>query len=180
MTYIPYLEVKFRNIIFFLLIAVLTSCGEGAFLDFNKKSKEDATIHYFLTVSEDATFDHISFSFALARAHRKELNQVRTVYLDQAQLNFDLSTPEKIYLGSSTIEPESISGYDLSLGNFKLGGGSEVTDLSLIGISCYSDFQFKPEEGDELDIIFILDVSKSVILDSAGQNWINPKFEIQK
>lgn len=170
----------YKNLLFCLIIVFLTSCDKETLFDFNKKSKEDARINYFFTTSKDSSFDQISFTFDYARAHRSQLNQIRTVYLDQSPLNFYLKNPEKIYLGSSTIEAETITGYDLTISSFKLRKGSEIFKLGQIEVTFYKDFELLPKEGEELDIIFFLDLANTITLDSAGRNWIKPKVEILK
>lgn len=171
---------KFKILSIFLLGISLSGCEDGAFLGKDKGRKQDATINYFITTTSESPFREISFQFDYARAHKSQLNQIRTVYLNPTVVNIDLMNPEKVYLGSSTIEPELITGYDFGLGNFSVETGSEILELNLLGFNVYTDFQLEPMEGDEMEVTFVLDVDESITLDSAGQNWIRPQFVDQE
>jgi len=171
---------KLKILSIFLLGILLAACEDGRFLANDRGRKQDATIHYFITTSSESPFTEISFQFSYARAHKSQLNQIRTVYLNPTEVNVDLGNPEKVYLGSSTIEPELITGYDFGLGNFSVETGSETLDLNLLGFNFYTDFHLEPMEGEELEVTFVLDMDESIRLDSAGQNWIKPKFKVQE
>jgi len=161
-----------KNLPIILLAILLISC--------NKDEKEDATINYYLTTTSDTTYQRIFFQFDYTRAHRQQNNGIRTVYLDPTQVDFDLSGPEEVFLGSLTIEPEKINGYDFGLGQFRVVKGNDTLQLvQPFRFDDYTAFPLEPSEGEELNVNFILDVEASIVLDSAGQNWIKPQVKIE-
>jgi|AntRauTorckE5430_2_1112549.scaffolds.fasta_scaffold13214_1 hypothetical protein len=160
-----------KNLPILFLAVLLISCG--------KDEKEDVTINYYLTTTSDTTYKRIFFQFDYTRAHRQENSVIRTVYLDPMQVDFDLSNPEEVFLGSSAIEQEKINGYDFGLGQFRVVNGNDTLELvQPFGFDDYTTFPLEPSEGEELNVTFILDVEASIVLDSAGQNWIKPQVKI--
>lgn len=158
-----------------ILFLSLFSCME--------EENEDATINYFLTTTGTTEFKQVLLQFGHTRAHQQQPNQNRTivtVYLDPKQVEFDLSKPEPVFLGASEIGPKEIIGYDFGLWNFKLIGEKDTLDLAQSFYhDDYSSFPFEPTMGEELNVTFVLDLDASLVLDSAGQNWIKPRILIQ-
>lgn len=161
-----------KNLSILLLAIIFISC--------DKNEKEDATINYYLTTTSETAFDEISFQFEYTRAYRQQKNEIRTIYLDPIQVEFDLNSPTEVFLGSSKIEPVSIDGYDFGFSQFDVVIGADTLALNpLSGFDNYADFPSTPSEGGEIDITFTLDVDASIVLDSAGQNWIRPLITIE-
>lgn len=160
-----------------------TSCGlekeEFDFKDF-ETNQNNVLINYYLTVISTEEFDSISFSFLYTRAFLNN-SVIRNVYLDPKEINVRLNRKELISLGSSSIEPLFIEGYDFGFSQFRLRKDNRTIDQFVWGFDeAFAKAEFTPMEGDTLDIHFELDVDASIVLDSAGKNWITPKVKLKR
>lgn len=161
-----------KNLSIIFLAILLISC--------NKYEKEEATINYYLTATSDTTYSRIFFQFDATRAHRKQNSEVRSVYLDYRPVGFNLGNPEELFMGSSTVEAENIDGYSFLLEEFSVVRGNDTLELVRpYGYRGYTAFPISLSDGEELNVTFTLDVEASVVLDSAGQNWIKPQMRIE-
>ena len=161
-----------KTLLLIFMATLLINCG--------KDERTDATINYHLTTKSDTTYRRISFEFDYTRAHRQQNREIRTVYLDPKRVSFDLSNPDIIFLGSSTIEPENINGFDFGFGEFSVVKGEDTLELvQPVGYDDFAAFQLEPLERAVINVTFILDVDASLVLDSAGQNWIKPQVIIE-
>lgn len=159
-------------IILLIVLIVFSRC--------NKDEKIDAIINYYITTNTDTIYQNISFDVNFLRAYRQQNNEIRSVNIAPTRVSFDLSLPERVFLGSSNIEPGKITGYDYSFGNFRLVKGEDTISLiQLSSMTSFIDFEMSPSEGQVLDITFIMDVQSSLVIDSAGQNWIRPQITIE-
>lgn len=160
-----------RLILFALCtMALLCRCG--------RQEEPHANIHYYLTTTADSSFDQLTFLFEYTRAHRH--NEIRSVYLDPVWAKFDLNRPQTVYLGASTIETEPIKGYDFGLANAQIVKGKDTIPLkSQITFNDFSAFALLPSAQQEIHLTFLLDVDASVVMDSAGHDWMKPKFIIE-
>lgn len=153
-----------------LLSVLLLSCI--------RPEKDHATIHYYFTTTPDTTYKQLSFLFDFTRAHRTD--EVRAVYLDSKVLSFTLNRPATYYLGESTIEPEVINGYDFGLYDFEVVKGSDTLPLSTqYNFSNFAPKYIPPAPQQEIHLTFVLDVAASIVLDSAGQDWMKPRISVE-
>lgn len=146
--------------------------------DPSPKYAGDATVAYYFSAKPSASYDVVSFSFHYTRAYMD--NAIRTVYLDQKDVLISLNTPEPVILGASNIESETVNGYNLSLSGFKVIDGTDTLLLSVP--PSYNDYYaagFSLDKGELKSLTFELDVEASLLLDSAGKNWIKPKFKLK-
>lgn len=142
-----------------------------------RPEKDHANIHYYFTTTSDTTFEQLSFLFDFTRAHRNEA--VRSVYLDAKLLSFDLDRPKTYYLGESSIEPEAIIGYDFGLYDFQVVNGTDTTSLKTqYNFSDFAPKNISPVPQQEIHLTFVLDAAASIVLDSAGQDWMKPRIGI--
>lgn len=161
-----------KNLLIFCILFILFACEVN--------EKQEATINYYLTSTSHKTYEYISFQFDHTRAHRNQMNEIRTVYLDPKKVNFDLSDPDKISLGSSTIEPEVINGYNFGFSSFNIIKQNDTIELAQpFGYNNYTEFSLEPSEAANIDVTFILDINTSIVLDSAGKDWIKPRIIIK-
>lgn len=163
-----------KKLAILVLTTFMASCAE--------KEPENAEINYSLSVKSSEEFESMSFTFEFTRAHRhaEDANgEIRTVYLDPLDIEAQLDETRNFPLGSSEIEPEPIEGYDFGLTEFTLTKDSSL--INLLTPFAYDDFSaagFEPQPGEVIHVTFILDTDKSVVLDSAGENWILPSIEV--
>jgi len=171
-----------RYIYLFILI-VCTSCKleqEESDLKNFETDQKNVLINYYLTVTPTDRFDSLSFSFLYTRAFQN-YTAIRTVYLDPKDIYVRLDKEETISLGSSTIEPLFIEGYDFGLSQFRLRKDNGTIDQFIWGFDeAFAKAEFTPVMGDTLNIYFKFDVDASIVLDSAGKNWITPKIKLER
>ena len=158
-----------RNILFLLFVVCGVSCSN---------EPEDATIQYHFIVKNPGVYQSVDFSFLYTRAHTGE-NVIRTVYLPSKDMSFRLDEQFAYFIGSSIIEPEEIVGYDLLLGNFTIMESNQLRSLKTpVTFREYAKADIIPEPGKVLNLYFELDLASSVVLDSAGTDWILPRISI--
>ncbi len=162
---------------------ICTSCEleqeESVLKDFETNQK-NVLINYYLTVIPTDKFDSLSFSFLYTRAFQN-YTAIRTVYLEPKDIDVSLNKKETISLGSSSIEPLFIEGYDFGFSQFRLRKDNRTIDQFIWGFDeAFAKAAFTPVMGDTLDIYFEFDVDASIVLDSAGKNWITPKIKLER
>lgn len=163
-----------KKLAIFLLPVLLISCA--------KDEPQQAQVNYFLSVEPTTEYDYLDFTFMYTRAHRLVEGgtpEIRSVYLDPKMMSIALNEENRFRLGSSEIEPIPIEGYDFGLSAITVTKGQQSFKLEK---SVYFDdvarANITPAPGETLNVIFQLDVASSVVLDSAGQDWLNPRFEV--
>lgn len=90
-----------------------------------KEDEVEATVvNYYISATESSKFDRVLFTFDHTRAIRE--NEIRTFYLDPKDIILNLSDPDDVFLGSLTIEPIKVKGYDFGFSDFKVTKSGET------------------------------------------------------
>lgn len=161
-----------KNLSILALLMLLLGCSDA--------ERDDATINYSITALPDSTINQFFCTFLYTRAHH-ENNSIHTVYLDEKPINFNLTNPIPISLGSSTIEPEKITGFDFGLEDaFVIKNNDTFQLVETYWFDDFSAFNLSPTKNEEINLNFIIDVNASILLDSAGKNWIKPKIMVER
>ena len=149
------------------LLVLLASCA---------KSPEYVNIAYNITASDSSAYDRAAFKFTYVRAWTGS-NVISSVYVESQNINLNLSSPQPHFLGTSGLTPTFIHGYDFYFENFMLIKGNDTLHLDWPdGSWPFSETSIDLNDGQDRTITFELDIDKSIILDSAGSNWISPKI----
>ncbi|WP_421753927.1 hypothetical protein [Croceimicrobium sp.] len=166
----------FKNLLLLgSLFILLSACSK-------EEESKSATLHYYFELStEDSETRLVEFDFQYMRAHRSDPREIRSVYLDPGFVQISNQERQKHYIGASSIEAQFIDAYDISLSGFRLIRPNDTLELRLLNspqdqIPC----NIQPDKGDNLDLYFDLNLDRSLILDSAGFNWIRPQFQIRR
>ncbi len=144
------------------LIPVLFSCSD---------SIEQATVEYYITASQSNNYENLQITFDYARAYvpgdDPGSTAIRTVYLDSQQLSLALDgLQEPVFLGTSTIEPGKILGYDFSFSSISvLKNGNEI-------VLRYKDYnesnkvekEIRLTPGEVRKVVFEIVTDESVVL----------------
>ena len=164
---------------FVILAIVASSCNrDSGEEDWTIQDPSNVLINYYFSVKPFGEYTSLSFSFNHLKAD--QLGQTyRTVYLDPASVRLAESF-NKIGLGSSLIEPIAITGFSFGSSQFVVSKGNDTIPLILNESSIDVDTELTFEGPDTLDITFELDLQASVVLDSAGVNWIIPQINVLK
>ncbi len=156
-----------KKIFIAMLALLMIGCTEDV--------PENATINYKMVVMPSQNFDFAQFTFEYTRAHRivEDNKGIRTVYLDPKEVETSLAQNQTFALGSSEIEPEPINGFDFGFSPFTVVQNQDT--ILLNQPSRFDDFtaaSLSPSPGQTINVTFQLDLDASVVLDSAGENWI--------
>jgi hypothetical protein len=101
----------------------------------------------------------------------------RTVFFEPVVISTAKNQQYGVHLGAHLIEPIDIKGFSISASRFVILEGSDTIEL-LINDLIYAETDLIFERQDTLDITFELDLKSSVVLDSLGVDWINPKVNV--
>jgi hypothetical protein len=163
----------------FAIGMLLCSCRDAMIeKEISRVESNNCLINYYFSVKPFGEYSHLSFSLNYLRAD--QLGTIyRTVYLDPSKINISNSQQHWISLGSSAIEPLAVKGFSFGATQFYVHKGNEVIPLVMHNfINVNTDFDLKRQ--DTLDITFELDLQSSVVLDSAGVNWMIPRIKVVK
>ncbi|MGB3852653.1 MAG: hypothetical protein WA958_21995 [Tunicatimonas sp.] len=168
-----------RIFVFVILAIVASSCNsDSGEEDWITQDPSNVLINYYFSVKPFGEYNSLAFSFNNLRADQLGLTY-RTVYLDPASIQMAESF-SRIGLGSSLIEPIAITGFSFGSSQFVVSKGNDTIPLILNESSFDVASELTFEGPDTLDITFELDLQASVVLDSAGIDWIIPKVNVLK
>lgn len=157
---------------------IVCACRDATTEDFNSVEDDNSLINYFFEVKSFGEYDYLTFSFNYLNAD--QLGRFyRTVYLHPKKISIANSQQHRINLGASTIEPLPIKGYSFGASQFYVHKRNEVIPLVLNDFM-YAEADLDVVKQDTLDIIFELDLESSIVLDSAGVDWLIPKINVVK
>jgi len=166
----------------FILFAIgimLCSCNDSTIEEELKVIESDNSfITYYFSVKSFGQYDRLSFSFNDLRADQLG-KYYRTVYLEPNKISIGNNEQHRINLGPSTIEPLKIEGFSFGATQFYVHKGAEVIPL-IMNDFIYVKTDLDIGKKDTLHITFELDLPSSVVLDSAGINWMIPKIHVVK
>ncbi len=138
----------------------------------------NSLINYYFSVKPFGEYSNLSFSFNYLRADQLG-TRFRTVYINPDRINIANGQHHRISLGSSAIEPLTIKGFSFGATQFSVHKGNEVIPLVMHDfMNVKTDLDLNRQ--DTLDITFELDLQSSVVLDSAGVNWMIPRIKVVK
>ena len=161
-------------------IGLLVCSCRDSFIEkeISQVESHNCLINYYFSVKPFGGYSHLSFSFNYLRAD--QLGTIyRTVYLDPSKISIPNGQQHRISLGSSAIEPLEIKGFSFGATQFYVHKGNEVIPLVMHDfINVKTDLDLQRQ--DTLDITFELDLQSSVVLDSAGVNWMIPRIKVVK
>lgn len=164
---------------FVLFLIVLGSC----------KKEEDpkyAQFNYYVKMQPSSLFDSIHFNITNVRYDNMLDQRGWDLSLNESAV-FDLGKESQMFLGSLTqariLDYKNEFRHGISTKNHWVVDKGEFTELSLQYNFGPNTSAFKTgmdvQEGDVVDVIFNLDVDKSVRLDSAGADWIKWVGEVE-
>jgi hypothetical protein len=164
---------------FFAIGIVLCSCRDSTIeKEILGIKSNNSLINYYFSVKPFGEYHNLSFSFNYLRADQLG-RMFRTVYLDPNRINIANGQQHRINLGSSTIEPLTIKGFSFGATQFYIHKGNEIIPLVMHDF-IYVKTDLDLERQDTLEITFELDLSSSVVLDSAGVDWLIPQIKVVK
>ncbi len=168
-----------RILVFVILAIIASSCNrDSGEEDWIIQDPSNVLINYYFSVKPFGEYNSLAFSFSDLRADQLGITY-RTVYLDPVSISLAKSF-SRIGLGSSLIEPIAITGFSFGSSQFVVSKGNDTIPLIFNESSAYINTELTFEGPDTLDITFELDLQASVVLDSAGINWIIPKINVLK
>lgn len=153
------------------------------------KKEEDpkyAQFNYYVKMQPSSLFDSIHFNITNVRYDNMLDQRGWDLSLNESAV-FDLGKESQMFLGSLTqariLDYTNEFRHGISTKNHWVVDKGEFTELSLQYNFGPNTSAFKTgmdvQEGDVVDVIFNLDVDKSVRLDSAGGNWIKWVGEVE-
>lgn len=162
-----------------------------------EKEETIGKANYYITTTTSSNYNTLSLKFEKLSIQLLEFDAIPSLITNQAQsIEFDLSNPQPIYLGSERNSFQSLkrdgspNKYEIrfSSSDYRLNTDtSEIILNHLIDIY-NTDFikhdtvhaYIAPESQLDVNILLEINIDNSVILDSAGKNWIAPDINLLK
>lgn len=160
-----------------MLGILLCSCRDTTIEeDFKKSDNDHVLINYHFSAKSFGEYRHLIFSLDNLRADQLGTTY-RTIFFEPVSISIAKNQQYGVSLGAHLIEPVDIKGFSISASRFVVLEGSDTIEL-LINDFIYAETDLIFESQDTLDITFELDLENSIVLDSAGVDWINPKIKV--
>jgi len=155
-------------------LALTTAC---------EKADTEATLNYYLAVTNPGDYDRaiINFEYARARISNGENGEVRSVDLPSQAYNFSLgASSEPAFMGSSKIQESTVISYDLSFEDSYLIQGTDTIVLrDPAEGSTTVDVLFNVNDDSSREVTFELNLSASDSVAGNGQHFFYPIIEVK-
>ncbi len=163
------------------------------------KKKESTTnkLDFYVSSAPSSKFTNLTFDIESLQFILLNSDGIHYIVLDEREsINIDLANPSLKYLGSLERPFEShqrsdvVNEYELRISSSEF---IVSTDSTLLMLEYSPNVKLAQNQGydtartflnlangQSLDIILEIDIDGSIILDSAGSNWISPELKIIK
>ncbi|MGK0365698.1 MAG: hypothetical protein ACJAUR_001966 [Ulvibacter sp.] len=171
--------------------------ASAIFLACEKEETFGKANYYITTTTTSSDYNTLSLKFEKLSIQLLEFDAIPSLITNQAQsIEFDLSNPQPIYLGSERNSFQSLkrdgspNKYEI---RFRASDYRLNTDTSEISLNHLIDINrtdflrhdtvhayLAHESKLDVNILLEINIDNSVILDSAEKNWIAPDINLMK